>query len=427
MATPPIWGRARGLILLTDTACRNAKPGERDRKIADSGGLYLLVRKSGVKVWNWKYRFAGKEKRLTIGRYPDVKLGEARRRRDEARSELEEGLDPSTEKRRRKTRSSVDTSFRSVARSWHAQKSKALAERYAGQIMDRLEADVFPLIGADRIDEITPPMTLAVVRRIEERGSHEMAHRVRMHMSDVFVWGIASGLCTQDPAAIIRKALAPTNPQLRPAATKLKTARAVIEKTERLTDIYWATRLASRLLALTAARPGVVRRAERGEFEGLDGASPVWRIPAAKMKLTRERKRDVTFEFVMPLSPEAVATVQAAMATSPSPKWLFPGVGDRRKPISDSTLSGHYLNAGLRGQHVPHGWRSSFSTIMNERAAIEDRERDRQIIDLMLAHVPEGVEAAYNRAAYMPRRRELACAWAAMLMDGFPPPDTLIP
>ena len=175
-----------------------------------------------MKVWNWKYRFAGKEKRLTIGRYPDVKLGEARRRRDEARSELEEGLDPSTEKRRRKTRSSVDTSFRSVARSWHAQKSKALAERYAGQIMDRLEADVFPLIGADRIDEITPPMTLAVVRRIEERGSHEMAHRVRMHMSDVFVWGIASGLCTQDPAAIIRKALAPTNPQLRPAATKLK-------------------------------------------------------------------------------------------------------------------------------------------------------------------------------------------------------------
>ena len=121
--------------MLTDTACRNAKPGERDRKIADSGGLYLLVRKSGVKVWNWKYRFAGKEKRLTIGRYPDVKLGEARRRRDEARSELEEGLDPSTEKRRRKTRSSVDTSFRSVARSWHAQKSKALAERYAGQIL----------------------------------------------------------------------------------------------------------------------------------------------------------------------------------------------------------------------------------------------------------------------------------------------------
>lgn len=271
--------------MLTDTACRNAKPGERDRKIADSGGLYLLVRKSGVKVWNWKYRFAGKEKRLTIGRYPDVKLGEARRRRDEARSELEQGLDPSAEKRRKKTRASADTSFRSVARSWHAQKSKALANRYAGQIMDRLEADVFPLIGADPIDEITPPMALEVVRRIEERGSHEMAHRVRMHMSDVFVWGIASGLCTQDPAAVIRKALAPTNPQLRPAATKLKDARAVIEKTEQLTDIYWATRMASRLLALTAARPGVVRRAERSEFEELDGPSPVWRIPATKMKL----------------------------------------------------------------------------------------------------------------------------------------------
>lgn len=427
MAKPPLWGRTGGLSLLTDTACRNAKPGERDRKISDSGGLYLLVRKSGVKVWNWKYRVGGKEKRLTIGRYPDVKLGEARRKRDEARAELEQGLDPSTEKRRRKNRMAIDTSFRSVAAAWHTQKAKSLADRYAQQVMDRLEADVFPLIGADPIDEITAPMVLDVIRRIEQRGANEMAHRVRMHMSDVFVWGIASGLCVQDPAAIIRKALAPTNPQLRPAATKLKAARKVIEKTEQVKDIYWATRLASRLLALTAARPGVLRRAERDEFEELEGKQPVWRIPAAKMKLTRERKRDATFEFVIPLAPQAVATVKAAMTASPSPTWLFPGVGDRRKPISDSTLSGHYLDAGLRGQHVPHGWRSSFSTIMNERAAIEDRERDRQIIDLMLAHVPEGVEAAYNRAAYMPRRRELACAWADMLMDGFPPPDTLTP
>lgn len=427
MAKPPLWGRSRGLDLLTDAACRTAKPGERDRKISDSHGLYLLVRKTGVKVWNWKYRIAGKEKRLTIGRYPDVGVAEARKKRDAARALLEEGLDPSTEKRRRRQRASIDTSFRSVAKAWHAQKSKALAKRYAGQIMDRLESDVFPLIGDDPIDEITPPMALDVVRRIEERGSNEMAHRVRMHMSDVFVWGIASGLCAQDPAAVIRKALAPTSPRLRPAATKLKEARAVLEKTEQLTDIYWATRLASRLLALTAARPGIVRQAERTEFEDLDGKKPIWRVPAAKMKLTRERKRDAAFEFVMPLSPQAVAVVKAAMAASPSQRWLFPGIGDRRKPISDSTLSGHYLDAGLRGRHVPHGWRSSFSTIMNERAAIEDRERDRAIIDLMLAHVPEGVEAAYNRAAYMPRRRELACSWADMLMEGMAPPDTLTP
>ena len=145
------------------------------------------------------------------------------------------------------------------------------------------------------------------------------------------------------------------------------------------------------------------------------------------MKLTRERKKDAAFEFAMPLSRQAVDVVKAAMQASPSRRWLFPGIGDRRKPISDSTLSGHYLDAQLRGKHVPHGGRASFSTIMNERAAVEDRERDRAIIDLMLAHVPEGVEAAYNRAAYMPRRRELAQAWADLLMDGLPPAVELLP
>ncbi|WP_231958670.1 tyrosine-type recombinase/integrase [Altererythrobacter sp. B11] len=415
--------------MLTDAACRKAKPGEKDRKLTDSGGLYLLVKTSGTKSWLWKYRIHGKEKKLTIGRYPSVGVADARRARDQARELLDAGLDPSAEKKRSKVMAAtaaLDT-FERVARAWHEQRKATLAPRYAQQILDRLEADVFPRIGALPITSVTPPQVLDAIRAIETRGAREMAHRVRMHISDVFVWGIASGICEQDPAAVIRKALKPTDPKLRPAILKIEQLRAAITKTEAVPDIYWATRLASRLLALTAARPGVLRLAERSEFEQLDGKAPLWRIPAEKMKLTRERKKDASFEFVIPLSRQAVAVVKAAMEASPSPKWLFPGVGDRRKPISDSTLSGHYLDAGLRGRHVPHGWRASFSTIMNERAAVEDRERDREIIDLMLAHVPDGVEAAYNRAAYMPRRRELAQAWADLLMEGLPPPDSLTP
>ena len=416
---------------LTDAACRKAKPRESAWKLRDGGGLYLEVLPSGTKSWRWKYRFHGKEKRLTIGQYDAVGLTAARTKRDQARELLAQGIDPSAEKKRVRAANAVaalDT-FERVARAWHEEWQANRDARYAKQVLSRLEENVFPKIGPLPIAAITPPQVLEAIRAIEKRGAREMAHRVRMHMSDVFVWGIASGLCEQDPASIVRKALKPTQPQLRPALIKLKDVRKVLTLTEALPDIWWATRLASRLVALTAARPGVVRLAEKREFEALDGDEPIWRIPAAKMKLTRERKRDSAFEFVVPLSRQAVDVVKAAIAASPSPQcqWLFPGIGSWRKPISDSTLSSHYRDAGFTGRHVPHGWRSSFSTILNERAAIEDRERDRAIIDLMLAHVPEGVEAAYNRAAYMPRRRELAQAWADLVAKDLPPAETLTP
>jgi integrase len=171
-------------------------------------------------------------------------------------------------------------------------------------------------------------------------------------------------------------------------------------------------------------RPGVVRLAERQEFEDLQGVAPLWRIPAAKMKLTVERKSDSRFDFLVPLAPAAVAVVVAAMDKSGHERFLFPGATGA-KPISDSTLSQLYLDAGHRGRHVPHGWRATFSTIMNERAAEQERWGDREIIDLMLAHVKGDVEAVYNRAAYMPRRRQLAEEWAGLLDVGLKDPRTL--
>lgn len=414
--------------MLTDSACRQAKAEAKNRKLADSGGLYLMVLTSGTKSWRWKYSFRGKEKTLSIGLYPEVSLREARAARDDARRLLQSGGDPSAEKRRQtsnRTQSPSD-SFEAIARAWHKSKVASWKPRYAGQILTRLENDVFPDIGPARVNEITAPMVLEVIRKIERRGVLEMAHRVRMHMSDIFVWAIASGLATSDPAGTIRKALEPRNSKLRPAMITIAGARSVLVETEKLQRATTTVLLASRLLALTAARPGVVRMAEKQEFEGLDSDNPVWRIPAAKMKLTRERRIDASYEFIVPLSHQAVATVKAALEIAPQTQWLFAGIGDRRRPITDSTLSRLYRLAGFTGIHVPHGWRSSFSTIMNERAAREDRERDRAIIDLMLAHIQEGVEAAYNRAAYMPRRREIAQAWADMLMESVSPPESLI-
>jgi len=421
--------------MLTDAACRKAESTDRDRKLFDERGLFLFVRKNGSKLWRMKYQLAGKEKTLSIGPYPEVSLKQARDVRDRARAKLRDGIDPSADKQQRKADMAAEAlgTFEKVARAWYDTRAKALTPRYAEQILSRLEQNAFPKLGKHPIRDVTPAMVLDAIKAVEKRGAHEMAHRVRNHISDVFVWAIAAGLADQDPAAMVRKALVPTDPKLRPAMVKLAQVRDVLKKTEAMNGVYWTTLLASRLLALTAARPGVVRLAEKHEFEGLDGEEPLWRIPAVKMKLTRARKQDVTWEFVIPLSAEAAAVAKAAIGESVAcasvegPHLLFPGVGNWKKPISDNTLSKLYRDAGLQGTHVPHGWRSSFSTIMNERAAIEDRERDRAIIDLMLAHVQGGVEPIYNRAAYMPRRRELAQQWASLLMKGMPPPEALLP
>ena len=414
--------------MLTEVTVKNAKPRAKRYKLADAHGLYLEVMPSGSRSWRWKYRFGGAEKRLTFGPWPLLGLKEARERRDDARRLLLQGIDPGMVRREARAQVRYGETFEAIARSWHESKLPGLSPRYAAQVLTRLEANVFPQFGKLPLREVTAPIVLEAMRKIEARGAMTMAQEVRGHVSEVFVWAIAAGLAENDPAAIIRKALGSVSGGRRPALVKLSEATALVARIDGLTLAASSTRLASRLLALTAVRPGPLRLAEKAEFEDLDGATPIWRIPAAKMKLSVRNKGDQTFDFVVPLSRQAVQTVRAAMTlTGPRSKvtLLFPGV-HRGKAISDSTLSQLYLDAGYRGRHVPHGWRATFSTIMNERAAEAGRAEDRAIIDLMLAHMPGGVEAAYNRAAYMPRRRELAQEWADLLLAGLPPPIALL-
>ncbi|PTR06835.1 MULTISPECIES: integrase arm-type DNA-binding domain-containing protein [unclassified Novosphingobium] len=412
--------------MLTDTQCRQALPGEKERKLTDAHGLFLRISPTGSKSWCWKYRLGEREKRLTIGPYPLVSLKAARAARDAARAQLLAGIDPGQSKRLEKQRATVGESFEDVAKAWFDSKKKSLTPRYAKQVWARLEQNAFKRFRSQPIQTITPTMVLEAIRQIEARGAITMAHEVRAHMSDIFVWAIAAGLAEQDPAAVIRKALKPQTAGRRPAHLKLAEAQGLLKAVEQSKTAHWATLLASRLTALTAARPGVVRLAERSEFEGFGGTEPIWRIPATKMKLSAALKQDARNDFVVPLSRQAVAVVNAAMKVSPSEQWLFPGVASWLKPISDSTLSKLYRETGFTGAHVPHGWRATFSTIMNELAAVEERPGDREVIDLMLAHIKGDVEAAYNRAAYMPRRREIAQLWADMLMNGMPEPETLL-
>ncbi len=418
------WGHR----LLTDVACRKAKAADKPYKLGDAQGLYLYVMPTGSRSWRWKYRFAGKEKRLVFGRYPEMTLTEARDARTEAARLLRSGVDPSIDRRQRTAAQAARSgaTFELVAREWHESQGRVWSPRYSALVLRSLEQDVLPRIGKLPIAEITTPMVLEVLRPIEARGAGETAHRVRQRISGVFARAIASGITQADPSAIAVKALAAVSKGKFPAVRTIEAARDVLQRTEAQRQ-HPTSRLASRLLALTAVRSGVLRLATPAEFEDLDGSKPQWRIPASKMKLVRERKNDPSFEFIVPLSDQAVDVVKVALEfVGKKAPLIFPSPRDILVPISDSTLSKSYREAGFAGVHVPHGWRSAFSTVMNEIAAEENRVGDRAIVDLMLAHVPAGVEAAYNRAAYMPRRRELAQEWADLLMHGQPPASALL-
>nr|WP_238560204.1 integrase arm-type DNA-binding domain-containing protein [Sphingomonas sp. Mn802worker] len=428
------WGHIRGTgflrwghRVLTDKACRQAKGAEKPYKLADAKGLYLYITVNGYRSWRWKYRIAGKEKRLTFGSYPDVSLAEARELREDAARLLRSGQDPSIHKRQQSAAHAArhGATFQMLAEDWMASQQSVWSAKHATNVRRSLEKDVFPRIGTLPIDTITTPIVLATLRPIEKRGAIETAHRTRQRVSEVFGWAIGSGVAVADPAAVTKRGLSRIRRGKFPAVRTVEAAQALLRKVE-IEPAHPLTKLASRFLALTAVRSGAVRLAEASEFEDLDGVAPIWRIPAAKMKLVTEQKADVAFEFIVPLAPQTVEIVRIAMELSGTAPLLFRSVRSARRPISDSTISKLYRAAGFSGVHVPHGWRSTFSTVMNELAGEENRAGDREVIDLMLAHVQKGVEPLYNRASYMPRRRQIACEWADMLSDGLADPRTLI-
>jgi len=292
--------------------------------------------------------------------------------------------------------------------------------------MRSLERDVFPAIGDLPIAELTPPLILAALREIEARGSVETAKRVLQRISGVFGFAIAEGKVNTDPSERLGEALKPLRRGRQPAITDLAPLRVMIRTAEE-EDARPVTRLALRFLALTAVRPNELRGAEWHEFENLNDPLPLWRIPAARMKGDLDRKEEVGGDHLVPLTPQAIAVLRALWPLSGEGTLVFPSARHLHQPMSENAL-GYLLNrAGYHGHHVPHGFRAAFSTIMNEWAERHGKEGDRAIIDLMLAHAPKGkVEGAYNRAAYMPRRRELAGIWADMLCEGLPDPFVLV-
>ena len=413
--------------MLTDTKCREAKAAAKPYKLSDSGGLYLFVTPAGFKSWRWKYRVAKREKTLVLGSYPELKLPAARDARDEARRAHRRGLDPSQarhEVKEARSRAAAAT-FESIARDWHKWREQALTAGHAANVLTFMQEALFPKLGSKPITQISAPMVLEALRPIEVR-SPERAHRLRGYVEHVFAYAMGAGLTDSNPAASLTKLLQPIRRKHYPALRTIEDARELLKAAEAAPG-HPLTKLASRFLALTAVRSGSLRHAEWPEFEDLETASPIWRIPPTKMKLDLVQKQQEAYEFIVPLAPAAVEIVKLARQFSSNSAYLFPNLRNPRKPMSENTLSIAYRRLpAFSSRHVPHGWRSTFSTIMNEEAERLRRPGDRAVIDLMLAHKPSGVEAIYSRASFMPRRREIAEAWAVLLLEGLAPSSSLI-
>lgn len=429
--------------MLTDVAVKKAETREKGYKLTDGQGLHLFVSPGGGKSWRFKYSWGGKERRIVFGSYPEISLKRARELRDDARRLLRDGRDPGLETKRARHARRVghENTFEKFAREWHEHHKDSWTPVHADDVLTSMERDLFPMIGAFPVAEIDEALMLAALRAVEKRGAFETAHRLRQRAERVFRFAAGAGAPNSNPAVNVRDTLKPVPPsKLYPALTDLAEIRKLIRSVDNA-GASPITRICSRFMAIVAQRPGMVRRAEWREFENIDWSNPeqdagdaVWKIPPDKMKQELDLREDEAFEHKVPLVRGAVEALRAIRPLTGARKLVFPNVRDIDQPITENAVGYLYNREGWKGRHVPHGWRSSFSTIMNGRVerSHPGTERlliDRLIIDLMLAHRPVGMstsEFRYNRHAYMERRRELAQEWEALLLDGAGPISTAV-
>ncbi|WP_374474309.1 tyrosine-type recombinase/integrase [Arenimonas sp.] len=394
---------------LTESTVKAARAGTKPQKLADERGLYLLVNPSGSKLWRLKYRIGGKEKLLALGAYPDVSLRQARDRRDDARRQIADGIDPGEKRREEKLRESGADTFGAIAEDWLKHQAPAWTEGHTLTVRSRLDRDVLPYFARRQIDAIAAPDILQVVRRVEARGAIESAHRILTVISQVFGYAVAVGLAQSNPAAGIDRGKALKAPQPKPMAAILKPAD--VGALLRSIDAYSGThvvRCAFRLAPLVFVRPGELRAAEWSEFD-LEAAT--WVIPAARMKLGKAMKADPSRSHIVPLSRQALAVLRDVHDLTASGRFVFPGARSDGKPMSENAITAALRRMDYTGDQMSwHGFRSIASTFLNELGYNADA------IEAQLAHTPGNkVRAAYNRAKFLPERIRMMQDWADYL------------
>lgn len=392
---------------LTDIQIKNAKPKlkpdgsstEKAYRIFDERGLYLEVAPSGGKWWRLKFRFGGKEKRISLGTYPDISLKKARERRDHYRTLIADGVDPlDTRKAEKLTEKGQDT-FEFVAREWHSKYQRNWSDAHTSRILTRLTKNIFPWLGGMNIKEVSAPDLLAVLRRMENRGAIDTAHRALQECSQIFRYAIITGRVDRDPAADLKGAIPPARRKHHASVTEPKKIGELLRAINDYSGSF-VTLCALKLAPLVFVRPGELRQAEWSEFD-LNNA--VWRIPASKMKMK--------VVHLVPLSKQAKNILDELFPLTGNDKYLFPSIRSKTRPMSDNTLNGALRRLGFSKEEMTaHGFRSMASTLLNEQGWNKDA------IERQLAHSErDGVRAAYNYAEYLPERVEMMQAWADYL------------
>ncbi len=377
-----------------------AKPKEKAYKLADGGGLYLLVKPNGGKYWRLKYRVAGKEKLLALGVYPEVTLADARAKREDAKRGIAGGIDPMEAKREEKIarETQLNNTFKDIALEWHSSKLKKWSAGYASDILEAFNKDVFPYIGKKPIAEIKPLELLNVLRRIEGRGATEKAKKVRQRCGEVFRYAIVTGRAEYNPAPDLTSAMQGHESNHYPFLT----AKELPDFFKALSSYSGSALvvMAARLLIITGLRTGELRGAL---WDEIDFNKAIWEIPASRMKMRRTH--------IVPLSEQALSLIGKIREITGNYPLMFPGRNDPRKTMSEASINQVFKRIGYAGRVTGHGFRHTMSTILHEQGY------NTAWIETQLAHVDKNsIRGTYNHAQYLDGRREML-QWYADYMD----------
>ncbi|VVD29945.1 tyrosine-type recombinase/integrase [Paraburkholderia dioscoreae] len=399
-------------MALTDLAVRSAKPAEKQQKLFDSGGLFLLITPAGGKRWVLKYRINGKEKSLALGMYPEVSLVEARKRRDAAREKLASDIDPGEAKKadKRAAKLAAANSFEAVALAWMDERRPYVESAQYDKTLARFKNDAFPWLGKRPISEIEAPEILDALKRVDSRGARFTAHRLRGEISRVFRFGIKEGFCKSDPARDLMGAIPPAQTIHFASITEPTKVGEMLRAFDGFNGTF-PVLCALKLAPMLFVRPGELRQAEWTEFD-LDKAE--WRYHVSKTRT----------EHLVPLSTQAVAILRSLHSLTGSGQYVFPGARDRKRPMSEAAINAALRRLGYdtRTEITGHGFRAMARTILHE-----ELEQKPEVIEHQLAHaVPDNLGGAYNRTKFIKERRAMMQKWADYL-DGIKAGAQIIP
>lgn len=388
-------------MALTDITIRNAKPADKPYKMADGGGLFLLVHNNASKYWRLKYRVLGVEKLLALGVYPDISLADARSRRDEARKMIANGIDPSENRKAVKSskQGSASNSFEIIAREWAASHLADKAASHRDRVLRRFELYLFPWVGAKPISEITAPEILVHIKRVQNQNKLETAHRTLQAAGQVFRYAVQTGRAIRDVTADLKGALPATKTKHMAAFTEPKEVAELLRAIDGFTGTF-TVQSALRLAPLVFVRPSELRTAKWADID-LEAAE--WRYRVSKTKT----------DHLVPLSLQALEILKAIQSLSGHKEFVFMGGHDPKKPMSEAAINAALKRMGYdtTTQITGHGFRAMARTLLHERLNI-----DPHIIEHQLAHsVPDTLGSAYNRTKFIEQRREMMQTWANYL------------